>query len=42
MLLFGRRNKRAKRKMQKKGIPYVYNRKWRDPKDLKSQKMLNL
>ena len=27
-----------KRKCKKQGIPYVYNRKWRDPKDLKIPK----
>ena len=30
--------KEQKEKCKKKGIPYVYNRKWRDPKDLKIPK----
>ena len=30
-----------KENVKNKGIPYVYNRKWRDAKDLKYQKMLN-
>ena len=34
MLLFRRGNKSAKEKCKKQGIPYVYNRKWRDAGDL--------
>ena len=30
--------KEQKEKCKKKGIPYVYNRKWRDPKDLEIPK----
>ena len=33
--------KEQKEKCKKKGIPYVYNRKWRDPKDLEIPKNTN-
>ena len=30
--------KEQKEKAKKKGIPFVYNRKWRDPKNLENSK----
>ena len=30
-----KKNLKKKTKAKKAGIPYVYNRKWRDPRDLK-------